>query len=61
MYIKPDVMLHVEIRDKIYIYSVDDSRDRAVCQSERMVRLCFFLSGGIDSPVAGYMISQSAV
>lgn len=57
---KPDVMLHVEVREKIYIYSVviPGSGGMPIGTNGKGMLL---LSGGIDSPVAGYMISKRGV
>ena len=55
----PDVMLTVEIRDKVYIYS-RDSRTGGMPVGTNG-RAMLLLSGGIDSPVAGYMISKRGV
>ena len=56
----PDVMLTVEIRDKVYIYSreIPGPGGMPVGTNGRAMLL---LSGGIDSPVAGYMISKRGV
>ncbi len=57
---KPDIMLNVEIRDKIYIYSeiIPGSGGMPVGTGGKAMLL---LSGGIDSPVAGYMIAKRGV
>lgn len=57
---KPDVMLNIEIRDKTYIYSniIPGPGGMPVGTNGRAMLL---LSGGIDSPVAGYMISKRGV
>lgn len=57
---KPDMMLHVEIREKIYIYSkvIKGPGGMPVGSGGKAMLL---LSGGIDSPVAGYMISKRGV
>lgn len=57
---KPDVMLHVEVREKIYIYSVviPGPGGMPIGTNGKGMLL---LSGGIDSPVAGYMISKRGV
>lgn len=57
---EPDVLLTVEIRDKVYIYSdeIPGSGGMPVGTGGRAMLL---LSGGIDSPVAGYMISKRGV
>lgn len=56
----PDVMLHIEIREMIYVYSVviDGPGGLPIGTNGRGMLL---LSGGIDSPVAGYMISKRGV
>ena len=57
---KPDVMLHVEIRNEIYVYSkiIPCAGGMPVGTNGKAMLL---LSGGIDSPVAGYMISKRGV
>lgn len=57
---KPDIMLRVEIREKIYIYSeiIPGPGGMPVGTNGKAMLL---LSGGIDSPVAGYMISKRGV
>ncbi|MEY8283035.1 tRNA uracil 4-sulfurtransferase ThiI [Lachnospiraceae bacterium 50-23] len=57
---KPDVMLHVEIRNEIYVYSkiIPGAGGMPVGTNGKAMLL---LSGGIDSPVAGYMISKRGV
>lgn len=56
----PDVMLDVEIRDQIYIYSqiIPGPGGMPVGTNGKAMLL---LSGGIDSPVAGYMIAKRGV
>ena len=56
----PDIMLYVEIREKIYIYSeiIPGPGGMPVGTNGKAMLL---LSGGIDSPVAGYMISKRGV
>ena len=58
--IDPDIMLHVEIREKIYIYSmvIPGPGGMPVGTGGKGMLL---LSGGIDSPVAGYMIAKRGV
>lgn len=56
----PDVMLHVEVRNRINIYS------RSILGPGGMPvgtngKAMLLLSGGIDSPVAGYMIAKRGV
>lgn len=57
---KPEIMLHVEIREKINIYSevIPGPGGLPVGTNGRAMLL---LSGGIDSPVAGYMIAKRGV
>lgn len=57
---KPDVMLHIEVRNQIYIYSeiIPGPGGMPVGTNGKAMLL---LSGGIDSPVAGYMISKRGV
>ncbi len=57
---KPDVMLHIEIREKIYLYSsvIAGPGGLPIGTNGKGMLL---LSGGIDSPVAGYMISKRGV
>ena len=57
---QPDVMLTVEIREKIYIYSeiIPGPGGMPVGTGGKAMLL---LSGGIDSPVAGYMIAKRGV
>lgn len=56
----PDIMLHVEIRKKINIYSetLPGPGGMPVGTNGKGMLL---LSGGIDSPVAGYMIAKRGV
>ena len=57
---KPDVMLHVEVRNESYVYSqiIPGAGGMPVGTNGSAMLL---LSGGIDSPVAGYMISKRGV
>ena len=57
---KPDVMLNVEIREHIYVYSIviPGPGGMPVGTAGKAMLL---LSGGIDSPVAGYMIAKRGV
>ncbi|WP_367567848.1 tRNA uracil 4-sulfurtransferase ThiI [Lacrimispora sp.] len=57
---KPEVMLHVEVRNKINIYSrvIPGPGGMPVGTNGKAMLL---LSGGIDSPVAGYMIAKRGV
>lgn len=56
----PDVMLNIEVRDEVYIYSeiIPGPGGMPVGTNGKAMVL---LSGGIDSPVAGYMISKRGV
>ena len=56
----PDILLNVEIREKIYIYSetIAGPGGMPVGTGGKAMLL---LSGGIDSPVAGYMIAKRGV
>ncbi len=56
----PDIMLHVEIREQINIYSevIPGPGGLPVGTNGKAMLL---LSGGIDSPVAGYMIAKRGV
>ena len=56
----PDVMLNVEVRNEIYVYSqiIPGAGGLPVGTNGKAMLL---LSGGIDSPVAGYMISKRGV
>ncbi len=57
---QPEVMLHVEVRNRINIYSkvIPGPGGMPVGTNGKAMLL---LSGGIDSPVAGYMISKRGV
>ena len=57
---KPDILLHVEIRDMIYLYSeiIPGPGGMPVGTGGKAMLL---LSGGIDSPVAGWMIAKRGV
>ena len=57
---EPDVLLTVELRDKVYIYS-DEIPGPGGMPVGTGGRAMLLLSGGIDSPVAGYMISKRGV
>lgn len=57
---KPDVLLHVEIREKIYIYSIEIPGPGGMPVGSNG-KAMLLLSGGIDSPVAGYMIAKRGV
>ena len=56
----PEILLSVEIREKIYLYSrtIPGPGGMPVGSGGKAMLL---LSGGIDSPVAGYMIAKRGV
>ena len=56
----PELTISVEIRDKIYVYSqtIKGAGGMPIGTNGRAMLL---LSGGIDSPVAGYMIAKRGV
>lgn len=56
----PEVKLNIEIREKIYIYSeeIPGAMGMPVGTGGKAMLL---LSGGIDSPVAGYMVAKRGV
>lgn len=57
---KPEVSLHIEIRGRAYIYStiIPGPGGMPVGSNGKAMLL---LSGGIDSPVAGYMVAKRGV
>lgn len=57
---EPDILLTIEIREKIYIYSesIPGPGGMPIGTNGKAMLL---LSGGIDSPVAGYMIAKRGV
>ena len=57
---EPDLTLSVEIRDKIYVYSqtIKGAGGMPIGTNGKAMLL---LSGGIDSPVAGYMVAKRGV
>lgn len=57
---QPEIMIHVEVREKIYLYSViiPGPGGMPVGTNGKAMLL---LSGGIDSPVAGYMVAKRGV
>lgn len=56
----PEIVIHVEVRDKIYVYSavIPGPGGMPVGTGGKAMLL---LSGGIDSPVAGWMIAKRGV
>ncbi len=57
---RPDVMLSIEIREKIYIYSIRIPGPGGMPVGTNGKGM-LLLSGGIDSPVAGWMIAKRGV
>ncbi len=57
---KPDVLLQIEIRNMINIYSVEIPGPGGM-PIGTAGKAMLLLSGGIDSPVAGYMIAKRGV
>ena len=57
---KPEISLHVEMREEVYVYSkvIPGQGGMPVGTNGKAMLL---LSGGIDSPVAGYMVSKRGV
>ena len=56
----PQVMINVEIRDNVYIYSIKLPGIGGMPLGTNG-KAMLLLSGGIDSPVAGYMVSKRGV
>lgn len=56
----PDVLLNIEIREKVYLYSKTEKGAGGLPVGTNG-KAMLLLSGGIDSPVAGYMISKRGV
>ena len=56
----PDVEIQVEIREKIYVYS-ETIKGVGGMPLGTNGKAMLLLSGGIDSPVAGYMIAKRGV
>ena len=57
---EPQIMLHIEIREKIYVYSLSIPGAGGM-PTGTGGKAMLLLSGGIDSPVAGYMIAKRGV
>ena len=57
---QPELTVSVEIREKIYVYS-DSIPGPGGMPVETNGKAMLLLSGGIDSPVAGYMIAKRGV
>lgn len=56
----PQMRLYVEIRERIYIYSIEIPGPGGMPVGSNG-KAMLLLSGGIDSPVAGYMIAKRGV
>ena len=56
----PQVMLNIEIREKIYVYSIEIPGPGGMPVGTNGKGM-LLLSGGIDSPVAGWMIAKRGV
>lgn len=57
---KPEVLLQIEVRNKINIYSIEIPGPGGM-PIGTAGKAMLLLSGGIDSPVAGYMIAKRGV
>ena len=57
---EPELMLHIEIREKIYLYSIEIPGPGGMPVGTNGKGM-LLLSGGIDSPVAGWMIAKRGV
>ena len=57
---RPDVMLYVEIREHIYVYSIEIPGPGGMPVGTNG-KAMLLLSGGIDSPVAGFMVAKRGV
>lgn len=57
---RPEVLLNIEVRQQIYIYSVEIPGPGGMPVGTNG-KAMLLLSGGIDSPVAGYMIAKRGV
>lgn len=56
----PDVKIHIEIRDKVYVYT-KEIQGLGGMPLGTNGKAMLLLSGGIDSPVAGYMVAKRGV
>lgn len=53
----PDIIIYIEVRDEVYIYS-KEYKGTAGMPYKSAGKGVLLLSGGIDSPVAGYMLAK---
>ena len=60
MEINADVLLSIEIRENIYLYSIEIPGPGGMPVGTNG-KAMLLLSGGIDSPVAGYMVAKRGV
>ena len=56
----PDVMLYIEVREHMYIYSIEIPGPGGMPVGTNG-KAMLLLSGGIDSPVAGFMVAKRGV
>ncbi|MDR1599326.1 MAG: tRNA 4-thiouridine(8) synthase ThiI [Oscillospiraceae bacterium] len=56
----PDWTFYVEVRDNMYVY-IDSIKGAGGMPRGTNGKACLLLSGGIDSPVAGYMVAKRGV
>lgn len=56
----PDFIVYVEVREQSYVYT-DIVKAQGGMPTGSNGKACLLLSGGIDSPVAGYMIGKRGV
>ncbi len=57
---RPEVLLSIEIRENIYLYSIEIPGPGGMPVGTNG-KAMLLLSGGIDSPVAGYMVAKRGV
>ncbi|MBQ9065405.1 MAG: tRNA 4-thiouridine(8) synthase ThiI [Blautia sp.] len=57
---EPELQIHIEIRERIYVYSLSIKGPGGM-PSGTGGRAMLLLSGGIDSPVAGYLMAKRGV
>ncbi len=56
----PDFILYCEVREESFVYT-DIAKAKGGMPIGSNGKACLLLSGGIDSPVAGYMVSKRGV
>ncbi|MFW6344115.1 MAG: tRNA uracil 4-sulfurtransferase ThiI [Sediminispirochaetaceae bacterium] len=54
---KPDITIHIEVREEVYIY-IDPKKGLGGLPVGTAGRGLLMLSGGIDSPAAGYLMAK---